>query len=605
MALTAHAQTDAQFGSHLRHAIRNSPLSAVEKAQHVLDRLGYGAHPEIWSVPNLLSYDQNGRIDDAASDTLIQDYVERSLAARSYDRPELKPLLDGFATSNASYFQISKQARDLRRIAAQKEAILLATPLLPKAAHDKASDEFKAARIESIQYRFKIVAAQRARFLAQAVTERYPLYLKLLHLWFNRFNVSWEGVSYDLPDYLEQINANTFSTFHDLLKATARHPAMMTYLHNSSNFVAYDRHGVMKAPPNEDYARELMELHTLGKVAANMSGPNDYDLKDIHQAALLLSGWQIKGVALSENVQRQFYYNADRHARGTQTVMGQRFSSGQNGGLEFLRFLSRHPLTAKSVARMLVRHFVQDSVRQWASADGATTEDLPIVTSLTQVFQTTDGDLTQVYRSLFADPAFWSREAYRSKVKDPLHLVVSTLRATGRRGPKVDTTGAVVDRGTLSKAVINDAIELMKQMSMPLFECSPPTGYADTVATWTGTANLITFVKYAFREAGYDGLKDGPRQQRYDAAEQLARAKATPAEMASSAVDGFLNSYGLNFSPWPFRMPVDQEVSPAAPTLIQFGATPDFRIRDDDSRALLPVRSIAGAYLGSAEFMKR
>lgn len=586
LSLTSYAENEAQFRAALLAALNQSPLSPVEKVQHTLDRLGYGPHPTILPFKRLLKT-KSGAPDEVATNAAIVDFIVESLSPRPYNLPAARPVWTAYPSATLTRTQLVAGYRELvaRRNAIDDrlDALQRAVPRDLARINALIAQRTEASRALS-DFRNRPLLWERARLISHGVLEKHGLYVKLLYMWFNRFNVAHDRATIDLTDYIETINSHTFDSFQEMLSATARHPAMLAYLHNSKNFVKQDANGNILIPPNEDYARELLELHTLGIVARDASNANQYNLKDINQAALILSGWNIK----TTNTSREFIFNASLHAKGEKTVMGRKFPEGEVGGQKLLEMLARHPHTARSVARMLVRHFISDSVTQYVEGNDGPREDRPEVQELMDAYQDSNGDLPTVYKRLFTSSHFWSRDAYRAKLKDPFHLVVSTLRGTGR----------VTD--TLTDPLIRMTLSQMNRMTQPLFTCSPPTGYGTAIGTWSTTSNLSSFVDYAYQVAALSGLPAD--NDDYAAAEAYVPALyPDPPAMASAAIGKFLTIYGLNFSPWPFALPLEPGGTEA--TLLRYGVTPDFNVVNR-VRTVLPVRSVAGGYFGSAEFMK-
>jgi hypothetical protein len=209
---------------------------------------------------------------------------------------------------------------------------------------------------------------------------------------------------------------------------------------------------------NENYGRELMELHTL-------SVNGGYTQHDVTELARVLTGWTIQPIERGA----MFQFDPRKHDPGDKVVLGQTIpENGVNEGLQVLDMLAHHPNTAKFIARKLAMRFVAD--------------DPPpaLVDRLAQKFLSTDGDIREVLRTLFKSPEFWSAKAYRAKVKTPFEFVVSSLRATGT---DLNNPGPLL--GILNK------------MGMPLYEDVPPTGYSMTASTWMNSEALIDRMNYA------------------------------------------------------------------------------------------------------------
>src|SRR5437667_172671 len=190
---------------------------------------------------------------------------------------------------------------------------------------------------------------------------------------------------------------------------------------------------------NENYAREIMELHTLGV-------DGGYTQKDVTELARVLTGWTI------EQPQRggDFTFNERMHEPGTKTVLGETFKEdGKREGERAIEMLAKHPATAKFISRKLAMRFVSDNPSP------------ALVDRMAQTFLNSDGDIREVLRTLFKSPEFWAADSYRAKVKTPLEFVVSAIRATN--------------------ADVNNALPLaqnLNRMGMPLYGMQPPTGYS-------------------------------------------------------------------------------------------------------------------------------
>ena len=289
--------------------------------------------------------------------------------------------------------------------------------------------------------------------------------------WLNHFNVYLrknEATPYYLVSYQrDTIRPRALGKFEDLLEAVAHSPAMLLYLDNAESIgpdsTAAERakfNGNKKAADglNENYARELMELHTLG-----VNG--GYTQADVIQAARILTGWGV------EQPQRGggFQFNPNRHEPGTKKVMGQKFKeNGEREGEALLHFLATRPATAKFLSRELAVRFVSDDPPQ------------ALVDRMAQAYLRSDGDIATVLRAMERSPEFWSQDAYRAKVKTPLEYVVSAARASG------------ADVENFQPLVNN-----LRQMGMPLFECIPPTGYKWEAADWVSTGELVNRMNFA------------------------------------------------------------------------------------------------------------
>jgi uncharacterized protein (DUF1800 family) len=301
----------------------------------------------------------------------------------------------------------------------------------------------------------------------------------LTDFWFNHFNVfenKGEPEQLVLADYENKaIRPHVLGHFKDLLLATARHPAMLYYLDNwtslsgdvfnvgpfaqdgrFNNFNQFNRqaHGL-----NENYGRELMELHTLG-----VNG--GYTQEDVINVARCFTGWTIK----APNSKPEYVFAAFMHDTGEKTVLGHKIApgGGEEDGLQVIDILAHHPSTAHFVSKKLAQRFVSDDPPQ------------ALVDRMAKTFLKTDGDLRAVLESMFTSREFFSEGAWETKIKSPLEMVASAVRATG---------GDTADSFTLALKVTD--------MGEPLYGKLEPTGFKDGSETWLSTANLMARINFA------------------------------------------------------------------------------------------------------------
>jgi uncharacterized protein (DUF1800 family) len=295
----------------------------------------------------------------------------------------------------------------------------------------------------------------------------------LVDFWFNHFNVfSGKGpVRIYLTEYeRDAIRPHVLGRFRDLLGAVAQSPAMLFYLDNWQSVdpqAAGELRSRIRRPQakermphgiNENYARELMELHTLGV-------DGGYTQQDVVEVARAFTGWTIR-------MPRQgggFRFEPRFHAAGPKLVLGKRIDAGgERDGEAVLDLLASHPATARFIATKLARRFVAD-------------EPPPtLVARAAETFRATDGDLRAVVRTILTSDELLAAGARGAKVKTPLEFVVSALRTTGA---DVADASAVVRR--------------LAQLGMPLYGAQPPTGYADTAAAWVNTGALVNRMNFA------------------------------------------------------------------------------------------------------------
>jgi uncharacterized protein (DUF1800 family) len=319
---------------------------------------------------------------------------------------------------------------------------------------------------------------QQAKLLRAAFSEK-QLQEVMVDFWYNHFNVwankdsaRWMVTSYER----DVIRPHALGKFKELLVATAQSPAMLYYLDNFLSQAevrvgdrvsggAGEKTANEPAPPpvrrpglNENYARELMELHTLGV-------DGGYTQQDVTEIARCFTGW-----AIVPSPNTAFLYRPRAHDTGEKNVLGKLIPAGGGieDGLRVLDILATHPSTAKFIARKLCRRFVADDPPQ------------SLVDRAAETFRGTDGDIRQVLRTILTAPEFYSARVYRNKIKSPFELAVSAIRATG-----ASTDGA------------SPLIQAVARMGQPLYLCQPPTGYSDVSAEWLNSATLLERMNFA------------------------------------------------------------------------------------------------------------
>ena len=302
----------------------------------------------------------------------------------------------------------------------------------------------------------------------RAVYSNRQLQEVLVDFWFNHFNVDMsKGADRNLtPAYeREAIRPNVLGKFRDLLEATAMSPAMLFYLDNWQSVAADTAqrpNGKKQARGlNENYARELMELHTLGV-------DGGYTQKDVTEVARCFTGWTID----RPNQAGTFSYNDRTHDKGEKVVLGVTIPAGggKEDGEKVLDILARHPSTARFISKELAQRFVAD--------------DPPpgLIDRMAQTFEQTDGDIRAVLAAMFGSKEFFSQGAFRAKVKTPLETVVGAVRATGAR---VDSATAMVSQ--------------IANLGEPLYRKIEPTGYSNASAEWVNSSALLARMNFAMQ----------------------------------------------------------------------------------------------------------
>ena len=332
----------------------------------------------------------------------------------------------------------------------------------------------------------------------RAVYSERQLNEVMVDFWFNHFNVfAGKGATRGyLTEYeRDAIRPHVLGKFSDLLQATAESPAMLFFLDNWQSTAAMDAPTTAPGPGegsmigarsnaaasprsqapgaakgqqaqnrrprgiNENYARELMELHTLGV-------DGGYTQKDVQEVARAFTGWTIQTPRLGGS----FRFAPRIHDDGEKLVLGHRLKAGggKKDGEAVLDILAAHPSTARFISTKLARRFVTDTPPQ------------SLVDRAAKRFRETDGDIREVVRTIITSPEFFAPEAYRAKVKTPFEFVVSAVRATATQVPS--------GLGLVAAS---------RDLGMPLYMCQPPTGYADRADAWVNTGALLNRMNFA------------------------------------------------------------------------------------------------------------
>jgi uncharacterized protein (DUF1800 family) len=302
--------------------------------------------------------------------------------------------------------------------------------------------------------------------LYRALLSNRQILEQLADFWYNHFNVFLDKGAdrFLVPTYeREAIRPHVLGHFRELLEATATRPAMLFYLDNWQSVAPeINRRPGGKRPTrglNENYARELMELHTLGV-------DGGYTQKDVTEVARCFTGWTI------QNPQQggSFFYNDRVHDKGEKVVLGVTIPAG--GGKEdaekVLDILATHPATAKFVSTKLAQRFVSD--------------DPPpaLIEHMAKTFEETGGDIREVMRTMLGSKEFFSEGAYRAKVKTPFEMIASAIRATGA---EVDYAFPLANQ--------------IAQLGEPLYRKQEPTGYSSANAEWVNSAALLARMNFA------------------------------------------------------------------------------------------------------------
>lgn len=333
----------------------------------------------------------------------------------------------------------------------------------------------------AMQNSTRVIGAEemQARLLRDIYSER-QLEAVMTDFWLNHFSVYLrknQNEPYLIPAYeRDVIRPHALGKFEDLLVATAKSPAMLMYLdnwqsigpdsvaaQNGPRLARFAQNPQIKAAVkdralNENYGRELMELHTLG-----VNG--GYTQADVTEVAKVFTGWTITPPPQGA----EFQFDERRHEPGTKTVLGQTIrENGMNEGLQVLHMLATSPATAKFISTKLAIRFVSDDPPQ------------SLVDKMSQAFLSSGGDIKTVLRAMFEAPEFWAPAAERAKMKTPLEFVASAVRASG--------------------ANVNNALPLVNsldKLGMPLYGMQTPNGYSWKGQAWVNTGALVSRMNFA------------------------------------------------------------------------------------------------------------
>ncbi|MFY9608666.1 MAG: DUF1800 domain-containing protein [Blastocatellia bacterium] len=478
-------------------------LSPDQKVIHVLNRLGFGPRPgDVERVRRI-------GLDNYIDQQLYPERIADSLVeARLANFPSLRMTI---AEVQDKYPPPQLLARELGLRQGKGKANGASLPVVdnPEALDENQRQQYRQQvmtyyREHDLKPPQALLQELQGQKLIRAIYSERQLQEVMTDFWFNHFNIFWAKnldraltTSYEM----EVIRPHTMGKFKDLLMATAQSPAMLVYLDNFQSMspdaklpvrrgmglgqlrrgqfgglrrdqMRYpDQPGANQQRPqaapqfqnrtpgiNENYAREIMELHTLGVEGG-------YTQKDVQEVARCFTGWTVDRPRQAA----AFVFRQWMHDNGEKTVLGQKIPAG--GGIKdgerVIDILAHRPATAKFIATKMVRRFVSDSPPQ------------SLVDRVAAVYQKTGGDIREMLRTIFVAPEFYSKEAYRAKIKSPLELAVSAVRALG---------------GELT--FHQQTAQFIAKMGQPLYLYQAPTGYPDRADQWINTGSLLERLNY-------------------------------------------------------------------------------------------------------------
>ncbi|WP_276089557.1 DUF1800 domain-containing protein [Pedobacter sp. JY14-1] len=427
---------------------RHAGLTDRQAAAHLLSRFTYGA--------------EKGEVDEVLK-TGLEKWFTQQLKGGLEDR-QLDTLLAGYEDINLSNAEVEERfpgnAKVLR--------MAIRDGGISKDSVNKGDQKAYRAQLQEYRRENGLKPQQELyrQFINQkilrAVYTRNQLREILTDFWFNHFNVSLtknQCASFVPAFERDVIRPNVTGKFGDLLLATAKSPAMLTYLDNFTS--SGGQAGIKPDKPkksglNENYAREVMELHTLGV-------DGGYSQNDVTQAARVLTGWTIAPAS------KEFLFTPRRHDQGEKVVLGHQFSAGggYEEGVELLALLARHPATAMFISHKLAVRFVNDAPSP------------KLINKMARTFTQSGGDIAQVLMTMVSEPEFWDRAALREKTKSPFELVISAVRSLD--------------------AKITQPYQLfswINKMGQKIYYYQAPTGFPDRGQYWINTGSLLSRMNF-------------------------------------------------------------------------------------------------------------
>ncbi len=538
--------------------------TADEQVKQALNRAGFGARPGDYERVRAMGVDR---------------WIASQLSPASIDDRPTEQLVAQFPVLAMSSDKLFERYPDRRQLLMEKRKAAGGKGATLDLTADDSMRLKEAGRLS----RLLLTELQTAK-VARAVMSNRQLEEVMVDFWENHFTVyAAKGPErYFLGEYeRESIRPHALGKFRDLLGAVAKSPAMLYYLDNWESTVEPGRpalvaqrrnnggrgrgrmaamrvgpprmanDSVIKAKParglKENYGRELLELHTLGV-------DGGYTQQDVVNVARALTGWTVE----KPRQDGSFLFRPAMHDAGEKVVLGHTLPAnhGIEDGEAVLDILAREPATARFIATKLVRRFVSDSVPP------------ELVSRVAATFTRTDGDIGECLRAIFTSPEFFSRAAYKAKVKSPFELVTSALRVIGARA---DTTPRTA--------------QMIAKLGEPLYGHLAPNGYPERGDEWVNTGSILARINFGLAVAA--GRVPGATLAGWSDGAQLS-AQARPAQ-----VDGVI------------RTILSGEASPDTRKVLESGVNPFVNDSTPDKRKANDFANIVGLALGAPEFQRR
>ncbi len=566
------------------HAIYENQIERIQAKRANKTGNGQATPAQAGSSMNIVSSAMNSG-SDAADDP---NPMSAPSGANDMNAAEAVPMMPQFSrTSIAGILALEPQQRVAHLAGMEPQQFDSFMKTLRPAEHRALADGLTPAQMQTVgalENPERLVAEELiATRLTHDIYSNAQLQEVMTDFWLNHFNV-YLRKNPRMPYYLvsyerDTVRPHAMGKFENLLEAVAHSPAMLLYLDNAVSIgpdsIAARRAEMRQARGgnpqkkntreglNENYARELMELHTVGVNGGYTQG-------DVIQAARILTGWTIDRPLRDAS----FTFNANRHEPGTKTVMGRKFREGGEGeGHELLHMLTTRPATAQFICRELAIRFVSDAPPQ------------TLIDRMAKTYLSSDGDISAILRTLFHSPEFWSTSTYRAKIKTPLEFVVSAVRASG--------------------ATINNLRPIennLRQMGMPTYGAVPPTGYKWDASTWVSTGALVDRMNFALNlAAGHlPGIKIDWSQiasQNISAVSTAPSPEAEEARLQSIFIPGGVSETTRTAALKQFDAQSSQTI--VTPTLATMRPQRAVNTLERENQVL------AGMLIGSPEFQRR
>jgi uncharacterized protein (DUF1800 family) len=479
--------TSAAFASlaNAQQPLDHRELAADQQIIHALNRLTFGPRPGDAQKVRAMGLDKwvdlqlhPERIDDRSLEKFVQRY--------NILNQDQNDLLREFNIAQRERRQARREAGD--------------SAMRP----DRSDPALQQIAVN----RRRVMGELQSSRVARAVAGNRQLEEVMTDFWLNHFNIyAQKGPpeAYYLAEYEQDVvRPRALGKFRDLLEAVAKSPAMLFYLDNARSMADSSRPRLSRmrrdaARPaalgrglNENYGRELLELHTLGV-------DGGYTQQDVINVARALTGWTIRPPATGGG----FIFRPEMHDAGEKIVLGHKLKAGRGieDGEDVLDIVARHPSTAKYVATKIARRFISDNPPQG------------VIDRAAQVFLKTDGDIRETLRTIITSNEFYSQQAFRAKVKSPFEVVVSAMRAMNAEPDSTPRTALMI-----------------AYLGQPIYGHQAPNGYPETGDAWMNTGAILNRINFGIAAAanripgarvnaipGLDTLGNAPRAKQVDA----------------------------------------------------------------------------------------